>query len=367
MNHIKLLRMTMPATIRDQLRSGSFGAPPRASLQATNLKLLDRQAGQFAAQNFEPNDWRSFVEFDICHSMPVVTQPAMGTGNITAFHPATLAASYRELLHQQVNIEHMVKHHDPDRITHDRIVGCVVAVSFPPEPEGGWKIPMDMQSAVPIHCCAVVFKIAQGALAMLNEHLSGQRKWSVSIEVMGRSVEEMGIYRPSTRELFPLLDAPDIMFEAVSKSDDGKLCLGKMRTGEQLALAYGGEGRPVIFQGVGFTGTPASLEAEITSVQLSRQKIPSTDRRVSKEEKKKIITTPEGVITLLASSANGALAGVAAAKRFPGSTVLNLTAEGKAQLPGCPWHIVATAEDPVALIRLRNGALILKKMSELAA
>ena len=353
----------MPINLREQLRSAGAFTAPRASLEATNLRILDIQESAFASQNFKANDWRSFVEFDICHSLPVTAQPASGTGNVTAFHPASLAVSYRELLYQQVNIEHLVKHHDPQNITHDRIIGCIVATSFPNEPEGGWKVPADKGSAIPIHCCAVVFKIAHGALEMLNEHLSGQRKWSVSIEVMGQSVQEMGIYRPSTKELFPLMDAPDLIFEALSRKEDGRLCLGKLRTGEQLALVYGGEGHPLIFQGVGFTGTPASLEAEITAVQLSRNRIAETGDRKDSD----IIKTPDGVMALRASAATPVLAGAAAAKRFPGSTVLSLTDQGKAQLPGMPWSMAATVEDPVATIRLRRGALILKRMSELAA
>lgn len=352
----------MPLSLREQLRSGGLKGVPRASLQASNLRILDREAGAFASQNFQANDWRSFVEFDICHSLPAVTQPASGTGNITAFHPASLAASYRELLYQQVNIDHMVKAHDPDRITHDRIVGCIVAASFPPMPEGGWQIPDDKASAIPIHACAVVFKIAQGAIQMLNEHLSGQREWSVSIEVMGRSLDEMGIYQPSTKQLFALMDAPDLMFEALKRSEDGRLCLGKIRTGEQLALVYGGQGHPVIFQGVGFTGSPASLEAKITAVQLSRDRIPDTGNRKVPD----IISTPEGVMALRASAATPILAESAATKKFPGSKVLSLTDQGKAQLPGRSWSIPASAEDPVAEIKLASGILILKRMSELA-
>lgn len=345
------------------MRSAGGFTAPRASLEATNLRILDRSESAFASQNFESNDWRSFVEFDICHSLPVTAQPASGTGNITAFHPASLAVSYRELLYQQVNIEHLVKHHDPKNITHDRIIGCIVATSFPNEPEGGWKIPADKGSAIPIHCCAVVFKIAHGALEMLNEHLSGQRKWSVSIEVMGRSVQEMGIYRPSTKELFPLMEAPDLIFEALSRKDDGRLCLGKIRTGEQLALVYGGEGHPLVFQGVGFTGSPASLEASITAVQLSAAAKSELGSR--KSEVAEVIKTPEGVMALRASAATPVLATAAASKKFPGSTIVSLTDQGNAQLPGMPWHIAATHEDPVATIKLKRGVLILKKMSEL--
>lgn len=352
----------MPLSLRDQLRSAGGFLAPRASLEATNLRVLDIQESAFASQNFKANDWRSFVEFDICHSLPVVAQPASGTGNITAFHPASLAASYRELLYQQVNIEHLVKHHDPKNITHDRIIGCIVAASFPNEPEGGWQIPTDKASSIPIHACAVVFKIAHGAIEMLNEHLSGQKKWSVSIEVMGRSVQEMGIYRPSTKELFPLMEAPDLIFEALSRKDDGRLCLGKIRTGEQLALVYGGAGHPLIFQGVGFTGSPASLEAEITAVQLS-----TGDGKRPTFNEEQIIRTPEGVMALRASGATPFLATAAATRKYPGSAIVTVTDQGKAQLPGMPWSIEATHEDPVATIRLKRGVLILKKMSELAA
>jgi hypothetical protein len=359
----------MPISLREQLRGASGFKLPHASLEASNLRVLDIQSSAFASQNFQANDWRSFVEFDICHSLPVVAQPASGTGNITAFHPASLAASYRELLYQQMNIEHLIKHHDPKTITHDRIIGCVVATSYPPEPEGGWQIPTDKASSIPIHCCAVVHKIAQGAIEMLNEHLSGQRKWSVSIEVMGRSVQEMGIYRPSTKELFPLMEAPDMIFEALSRKDDGRLCLGKIRTGEQLALVYGGEGHPLIFQGVGFTGSPASLEAEITAVQLStgEGKRPTSNVQRPTFNEEQIIRTPEGVMALRASGATPVLASVAAARKYPGSTIVTLTDQGKAQLPGMPWSIEATHEDPVATIRLKRGVHILKKMSELAA
>jgi hypothetical protein len=341
--------------LRDELRSSgnAFISDLRSDLHASNLQLLAAES-PFAGR-FKANESLSFVEFDICHSLPVTAQPAHGTGNVTGFHPQTLALSYEDLLYQQVNLEHLVKHHDPDNITHDRIIGCIVATAFPPTPEAGWQIPSTKEEAPSIHCCAAVFKIAQGAREMLTEHVSQRRKWSVSIEVMGRSMETMGLYRPSTKELFPLFDAPDMWFDALAKNEQKRLCVGKLKTGEQLALVYGGTGHGVIFQGVGFTATPASLEAAITAVQLSRE-----------TAKADIVRLPEGVCALQMSSVNTALISSVIAKKYPGAELLSLIQEGEACLPGARWKMVASATDPVAQIKLRRGALILKRMSDLA-
>jgi hypothetical protein len=353
--------------MREELRSAKSErllADLRSDLQASNLQMLG-SAGVFAGR-FKPNDWVSFVEFDICHALPVTAQPAYGTGNVTAFHPATLAMSHEDLLYQQCNLEHLVKAHDPKNITHDRIIGCVVATSFPPEPEGGWTIPDSKAEAACIHCCAAVFKVAQGAVEMLNEHVSEERKWSVSIEVMGRAMDQMGLYRPSTKELFPLLDAPDAWFDALARNDQKRLCVGKLTCGEQLALVYGGTGNKVMFQGVGFTGTPASLEAQITAVQLSAMR---PEGRSEKAEGRRgdIITTPEGVCAVQMSAVDTALARSVIGKRFPGAELVDMTSAGPAWAPGRRFYMEATPTDPVAQIRLPRGAVILKRMSELAA
>ena len=161
------------------------------------------------------------------------------------------------------NLRHMLKAYNPKQITRDRIVGCVVATSFPREPMGGWKIPETKAAAPCIHCCAVVFKLAEGVADLIGKHQTSRVTQSVSGESWC-DIEDIGIYRPSTREIWPLDQAPENLLRLVS-IENNSMRIGK-ENGEQLALAYGCADRPVSLRGVGFTPNPAESTAEITAV-----------------------------------------------------------------------------------------------------
>jgi hypothetical protein len=339
----------------DELRSGGLGIQSsRIDLVAENVRMVDKNS-QFYGM-FQPDEHSAFVEFDICHSLPVIAGPAYHTRNYTCWHPASLCKSHRGLLYKQTNLHHMIKSYDPEEIPRDRIIGAVVMTSYPQMPEGGWVIPENKEDAIPIRACAAIFKQAEGALEMLNDHKSGRQKWSVSIEMAGKSVDQMGIYFPGQRKIVPLIEVPDdVMMEAVSKDDCGCLCVGKHR-GEQLALCYGGTGGEIIFRGVGFTPTPAEKEARIRGVELS------TEKPVYEVEEK-----PGGIMAMCASSANVALGTAAIPMVYKGARLVQVWTAGKPRLQDHVWSLDASPSNPVVEILLSTGKPILKYLNEVVA
>ena len=234
-----------------------------------NLQMLgaaDGQASPFAGM-FQPDAYKAYIEFDLYHSFPQVIGPTV-QGSFVGYHPAVLAKSHRSLLHQQMNLRHMLKAYNPNTVTRDRIVGCVVATSFPREPLTGWKIPDSEDSAPCIHCCAVVFKLAEGVADVIGKHQTSRVTQSVSGETWC-DIEDIGIYRPSTREIWSMDTAPDDLLAMVS-IEDGSLKIGQFN-GEQLALAYGCTDRTVSLRGVGVTPRPAESTAEITAVYAEHE------------------------------------------------------------------------------------------------
>jgi hypothetical protein len=347
-------------SLKEELREG-VAAKARVDVVARNVKLVEQNSPFFGI--FQPDEYSGFVEFDICHSLPVVAGPAYHTGNYTCWHPAALAKSHRGLLFKQTNLHHFIKSYGDDDVTRDRIVGAVVMTSYPDEPDGGWKIPFTKEEAIPIRACATIFKQAEGALEMLNDHKSGRQNWSVSIEMCGRGVDEMAVYFPNKRELIPFLEVEDeILAAAVKRDDCNCLCLGKYQ-GEQLALCYGGELGEVIFRGVGFTPRPAEKEAKITGVTLSQFNPMRSQYEV--EEK------PKGIMAMVASSAKEASITAAIEACYRDARLVKVWTEGQASLKDHPWRLNASAENPVAEIRLGQsrdrGKHILKHLSELMA
>lgn len=349
--------MIKPVVTADFTKGGKSGAlKALVEFEAQNIRPVTENSQFFGL--FQPDDYTAFVEFDICHSMPVIAGPAYQTGNYTCLHPATNAKSHRGLLHKQTNLHHLIKAYDEDNISRDRIVGAVVMTSFPAMPEGGWQIPKDKSEAIPIHVCAAIFKQAEGALEMLSDHQSGRQKWSVSIEMEGNSFEEMAVYFPNQNKLIPLLEVPqEIMSKAVTKDEDGRFCFGKYQ-GEQLVLCYGGEGGTVIFRGVGFTPSPAEKEAAITRISLASE-MPEQATEYELEEK------PGGIMAMVASSANDAIARAAIQRNFPGATFVKLHMAGEARLKDQTWKLDASAEKPVVEFTNRNRQRVLRYLCEL--
>lgn len=304
-------------------------------LEGMNVQMLSE--GSPFAGRYTPDDWTAYIEFDICHSLPVLAGPASATGNYVGVHPAVLASNHRGLVHKQTNLHHLVKFYDPKRIQKDRIMGVVVDTHYPPEPEGGWEIPEDAANAVPIRVCAAVFKQAEGALTMIEEHITGKKKWSVSVEYICR-LSDMGVYVPSTREILSLSD--ERVSAAVSRNKKGRLIIGKV-AGEQLAFAYGGVDGKLGFQGVGYTPRPAEKEAEITGVHLSLD---------------------DSAMEFLSADH---LMGDAVSKRWAGAVVERMEVDGTVRLPGViGFGVAASVDDPVLVIRLASGRRMMKRASQ---
>lgn len=327
-----------------------------ASLQVETTAPRTLCASSPFAGMFKPDGWKGYVEFDICHSFPVIAGPTSETGNYIGFHPATLARSCGGLVHQQTNLHHLIKAYNPKKISRDRIVGAVVATYYPPAPSSGWSIPDSKDKAIPIKVCAVIFKQAEGALELLKqadqEDRAGRRQWSVSIECLMKSFEDFGIYIPSERKIVPILEADDDLLSAVSRNKSGQFIIGQYK-GEQLAFAYGGNGGEVIFQGVGYTPTPAEREAEITSVRLSRSDL-SGD----------VMALRASRIDDVASQFVRDTAEEKMLKRFPGAKLEEVVTSGVASLRCSLLRIPASEDDPVLRMRLKDGRPLLMRWSQ---
>lgn len=309
----------------ERCRSGKPLKPEEFELEAVNVRALCE--GSVFADRFTPDAWKKYIEFDICHSLPVIAGPASTTGNYIGYHPAVLAASHASLFHQQTNLHHLIQsYYKKGEVPHDHIVGCVVGTHYPAEPEGGWKIPEKASEAIPIHAAAVMWRVAAGVDEVLKELASVDQKWSVSIEVITERLSDLGIYIPSERRIVNLAEATDDLMAAISFDEEaGVLRLGKHASGEQLVLAYGASDRKVTFQGVGYTPNPAEPTARITGVRLSSLDLSEAARKL-------------------------------------GGRLLEVFTSGTATLRKGDFNgIPASADDPVALIDFRGRRALLRR------
>jgi hypothetical protein len=241
-------------------------------VECRNARLFSSPTAEadspFAGLGYESDQWKAFIEFEICHALPNVIGPVQ-EGNYVGYTAEALAASHARLRFQQVNLRHMLKAYDPKNITRDRIIGCVVATHFPKVRAGysdsGWRPSPSAKEAPAIRALAVVFKLAEGVPSLLGRHLASREKQSVSIEAI-TTYDNIGLWRASQPDVVvPLLD-PGELESAIGKSPSGGLLVGKDSKGEQVVMIYGIKG-PVDFRGVGVTPRPAESTAKIVSVQ----------------------------------------------------------------------------------------------------
>jgi len=349
---------------KNELQVSGFGGNA-VRLRPTNCQLL-AEGSPFSGL-YQSDDYKAYVEFDICHSLPVVAGPASVTGNYVGWHPAALARSHSGLIHQQTNLHHLIKKYAPKRIARDRIVGAVVATYYPAEPSGGWGIPETKEEAVPIKVLAVVFKQAEGVEELLSQadvRAPVKQEWSVSIEqTLPREnpFENMGIYVPSERKVWTLYETPEeILEEAVSVNDDGHYIIGKYK-GEQLAFVYGAVEGNIVFQGVGYTPRPAEAEARITSIRLNEMENDVLALRAEAVDEM-VERFQAGPAHFLDAGFGDALEAIKAA--YPRARKMEKLSEGAVRLPGCLWSKEASEADPVYRITLSTGQRILKNHSE---
>jgi len=316
-------------------------------MQVTNARLIDvgstaamSEDDPFAKLDMKADRWKAYMDFDIVHCMPAVMGPVQ-EGFYTTYLPKIAAASHGSLVHQQMNLNHLLKEYSTDdkAISRDRIVGCVVATYFPPEPTGGWKIGDDPEKAPSIRARAVIFKLADGVNRMIGDHQASRNTQSVSIESI-TPMDNLGIYLPSR--------GPDRITSLMDVESDAELMgalgvnplkLGKVN-GEQAVFVFG-ISDPVDLRGVGITPRPAEREAKIISFKAERTQ------------------TADGgtLIAMAASQVDQELMGRKVTFRSTGRSgvIDKVWNDGVARLQDMSWGIKATQDEPVVRVRLRQG------------
>ena len=311
-----------------------------------------------------PDLWKTFMEIEICKSWPAITGPTM-QGRYLSYMPEVLWRSFESLLFQQMNLQHELKFYGAQA---DRIVGTVAASRFPYPSEGigGWDI-SDITKAPSMRILASVFMMADGAEQMLREHVSGARRWSVSIEVTS-PYEKCGVLDTSaefTHEnvrnyIYPLLNPPQHLKPFIKFGDDGELTLGAPN-GKPLVLMYGGLNDAVEMRGVGFTPTPAERTAQIMAVEMARQK-----QQVDEMARADRSRRNKGVVALHASRlAEPGVVGALCSLEGQAGQIEKVWTAGPARLPGLTWHMAASSARPVCQIRLGDGRRVLRSLASL--
>jgi hypothetical protein len=230
----------------------------------------------FAANGYTPDEFAAYITFDMAHTLPGVVLGPVSSGDFIGFLGETLSQSHQRLRRKPLNYRHQMKAYaDPkERLgKRDRIIGCILDTKMDPKPMGGWWSPTNPDGAdACIHCCAVVFKLADGVDKILGNHLASRETQSVSIEVYAQ-LDNLSVLRPSTREMHPYLALPEEWLPATEiVKGRARPRIGKLE-GEQLIVVYGGGGKPINFRGTAMTPDPAEKfagtnrpAAEITSV-----------------------------------------------------------------------------------------------------
>lgn len=322
-----------------------------SAMEVSNVRMLAENAeSPFSNLGYKPDAWKAYIEFEICHSLPVVAGPVQ-SGNYLGYLPQILADSHTSLLHQQVNLRHLIKAYDPENIARDRIVGCVVATWFPGRPTGGWTMPTDKASAPAIRACAVVFKLAEGVNQILGKHLASREKQSVSIETIA-TLDNLGLWVASKPDVVtPLMDAEGDLWKAVEKDKKtGMLRVKKMPNGEQVVLIYG-VNKPVEFRGVGVTPKPAELEAEITAVFAERQEWDGGELMAVAAERMPMVLEGQSV-AFPATGRRG--------------VIRKVSTDGLVCIPGNWSGVRGSLEDPAVLVELPERRFVARRFSEVA-
>ncbi len=228
---------------------------------------------------FTPDDTRGYFQFALAHAFP-----KGGTAYGTALHPTVTGNSYDSLLHQNVNYEHRIKAYNKDSNVEDRILGSVVAVSYPKAPHQGWKISNESEVVPAITGVASFAKLATAISKMIGEHKGGRHQWTVSMEVRYdytksgflvalNSSKQIASGTPDDiakagYEWFPWSDATDELKSTFSVDKNRIIKAYKKR---QPWMMMGGLDGAVAFCGVGVVRFGAEPTASITQMAASRE------------------------------------------------------------------------------------------------
>jgi hypothetical protein len=214
-----------------------------------------------------PDRFTAYSRVTFARSLPHVAGPEMISGSVFGIHPAVVARSAHGIVHKQMNMGHKVTYLGAKE---DRICGCVLAASYPEEPEGGWEIPASAGEAPVITAFAALFKQAKGVDKMLGDHLSGKVRMAVSME-FSFFWEEAGIYVPDENKVYHRSEIPRALQGMVFEDEKGRLLIRKSARNPKLVLAIGGKDGRLVFSGVGYTANPADVTATVDAIAAERR------------------------------------------------------------------------------------------------
>lgn len=199
-----------------------------------------------------------YVPLKMCNSMP--KRNARGR----AFTPKTLSNSFASAKDASVNLDHETKKSGGKA---DRFIGHIVASRFDPD---GKYLPEEASASdkkvwippkpIPMLALAALNMRAEHVANMIEEHLSGKRKWHTSMEC-GHSMEEASFYYRG--EFIPVKDAESGMRECVEK------LAVRMFKGHELTLCLGGVDGHVDFWGMAMTPQPADNDSKVLAFMTS--------------------------------------------------------------------------------------------------
>ena len=253
-----------------------------------------------AGQTFTPDADTAYVEFRLAHAFPVTTKYRTG------IHPQVVANSHRSLVNKVFNLAHIMRKYDQRNNPQDRILGTVLAVEFPEEPEGGWKVQASRAEAPGIRAVAVMHKAAQWVEEILSSWSAGRTpfdpagEWTVSMENQ-HQLEESGFLVSAERGVadakprfgaelkkfaestpqdiaalgyvyVPCVSAPLALLDCLNNDqDDAREGIASTRVcrnflGQETILLLNGLDGAIRFNGVGLC--PAGMEPEARVEQM---------------------------------------------------------------------------------------------------
>jgi hypothetical protein len=129
-------------------------------------------------ETFTPDGFKGYFEFTVATAFP--------TGRViygTGLHPQVTANHYMSLLDQHLDVEHKMAENDPKNPNaEDKIIGAVVAVTYPKAPRGAEWTLADRPSPA-IHGVASFWKNSQPVQSALARHVMGKQMSTVSMDI----------------------------------------------------------------------------------------------------------------------------------------------------------------------------------------
>lgn len=241
---------------------------------------------KYGPQVYRSDDTLALLEFRLSHAFPVETCDG------TAIHPNVVANSFESMRNKVFNFGHLMRSYDPKRNPRDRILGSIIAVEFPPMPEGGWRLAHSREDAPGIRAIAGLFKAAEGVEDILHSYNWG-KSWAVSMEnfhhiadggflIEGGKGIPAGTVTPEDIALLgfsyvPHAHAPTGLLRCLNTAEDDRVDgYGGVRVkrdymGQRTLFMVGGLNGVIHYSGTGLCQVGKEDEAVVTQMLASRR------------------------------------------------------------------------------------------------